>query len=276
MSFEILWGQPNERTPIDVHEVPISIADLAAPLEGFRLAVVSDLHYGRLVDTVYARRVVETVNAQEPDAVAVLGDLIDLSRRHLERCARIAAGLRGRFGVFACMGNHEYLTDGEAAAREYRRAGLDLLVNDHRRVTIDGADLVLVGLDDLREGRPDPVAAAEGVDGRWAVIVLAHNPDHAEHLDGIGRVDLMLSGHTHGGQISPWGRPIVTQTRYRRYARGLSAGPRCPVYTTRGVGVTRLPIRICCRPEIPIIRLTAAARPAGRPLLSGRRALYHG
>jgi len=257
MSFEILWGQPNGDTPIDVHEVPIPIAGLPPALAGFRLAVISDLHYGQLVDAAYARRVVDVVNAQQPDVIVLLGDLIDRARHQLAQCARIVAALRARAAVVGCLGNHECFTDADAAARHYRAVGINILINAHTRLAVDGADLILAGLDDRNCGRPDPAAALAGVDGHDPVIVLCHNPDQAEHLQAAGRIDLMLSGHTHGGQIAPWGVPIVTQTRYRKYISGLNIGPRCPVYTTRGVGVTRLPLRVCCRPEIPIIRLIA-------------------
>ena len=256
MSFEVLWGRPDGATPIDVHDVPVPIAGLAAGLDGFRLAVLSDLHFGRFVRDGYARRVVGLINAERPDAILTLGDLVSSRYSRTESCAEVLAELRAPRGVLGCLGNHEYYVGARFTAESFRRAGIDVLVNAHRRLrAAGGAELVVAGLDDHRRGRPDERKALAGVDADLPVILMCHNPDRAEMLpDGI-RVDLMLSGHTHGGQIVVSHRPVFTRIKCRKYSSGLAQGPRCQVYTSRGVGMVALPLRINCRPEIPVIRL---------------------
>ena len=258
MSLEVLWGRPNKATPIDIHEVRIPIVNLARPLQGLRLAMISDLHYGHYVLDDYAGYVTELVNAESPDVVLLLGDLVNNRPDQIAPCAKALSQLRAPLGVLGCLGNHEYYAGPRTAARTYRDGGIDILINSHRCIAVGDAELVIAGLDDHRLGRPDSRTALEGVDGELPAILMCHNPDHAECLDGSVRVDLMVCGHTHGGQIVLGDRPILTRTRYRRYWRGLVPGPHCRVYTSRGVGVVALPIRVNCRPEIPIFRLEIA------------------
>ena len=255
MNFEVQWGPPNAKTRIDIPEIPVPIVGLAPSLTGLRLAVVSDLHYGLFVWGAYAARVVRLVNAQRPDVICLPGDLINGPRKDLRPFIQAMARMRAPLGKFACLGNHEYSTGVPSAASALRQAGVNLLVNARQRIAVDGNELVIAGLDDHRMGRPDLATALAGLDDGLPVILLCHNPDHAESLDGDTRVDLMLSGHTHGGQIVICGRALSTQTVYRKYCSGMVAGPHCPVYISRGVGVVGVPLRVACRPEIPIFRL---------------------
>ncbi len=256
MNVEIAWGRPNARTPIDLTDVPIAIADLPPALEGFRLAVVSDVHYGRLVDEAFVRHLAALVNGQAPDAIVIAGDFIDRSRRRFDGCADLLRAFRAPSGVLGVLGNHEHRLGARRALEAYTAGGVDMLVNAHRTLGRGGAGLTLAGLDDCIEGRCDPVAALDGADPGRPVILACHSPDVAEALDGVARADLVVAGHTHGGQITLFGRPLMTQIRYRRYTRGLADGPRCRVYTSRGAGVTRIPLRVGARAEVPMIRLT--------------------
>ena len=104
MSVELAWGRPNERTPLDLTDVPIAIGDLPPALEGFRLAVVSDVHYGRLVDDAFVRHLAALVNGQAPDAIVIAGDFIDRSRRQFEGCVDLLRAFRAPAGVFGVLG----------------------------------------------------------------------------------------------------------------------------------------------------------------------------
>ncbi len=258
MIRDVLWGAPDEQTPIDVHEVEIPIADGLDGAEGLRIAVVSDLHFGRIVSAGFAARVVRITNELQPDIIVLLGDMIDRNQRHIGPCAEILADLRAPAGVFGCLGNHDHRAGGRHATEAFAAAGVDMLNNEHRRVRHGSVELIIAGVDDATTDRSDPAAATAGVDGRAPVILLSHNPDAADDLGGVERIDLMLCGHTHGGQIRLFGRAPITGIRNRAYACGLAHGPRCPVYTSRGLGFTRLPLRVDCRPELPVIRLVAA------------------
>ena len=252
---ELLWGRPDGRTAVDVHEVDIPLPDWPAALDGLRLAVLSDLHYGRFVFEPYTRRLVELVNASTPDLILLPGDTVNHLSQQVQPAAALLGGLRAPLGVWASLGNHDYYAAPRTVARGLEAAGIRVLVNQHVRLTLAGAEFILAGVDDRNHGRPDVRAALDGAAGALPVVLLSHNPDVAEELDSAGRVDLMVSGHTHGGQITLFGRPVVTRTRHRRYWRGLVRGPRCWVYTSRGVGMVGVPLRIGSRPEVPILRL---------------------
>lgn len=257
MKFEILRGPPGPQTPVDVHDVAIPVTGLPAPLEGFRIAVVSDLHYGRFVREAFTRRIIDLVHAQRPDLVLLPGDMVNHMAGHASPCARLLAALRAPCGVLASLGNHDHYAGRRTIRGAFEEAGIPVLVNAHRVVARGGARFTLAAIDDWRVGEPDFAAALRGADPADPVVLMSHNPDAAEHLPQGARVDLMVSGHTHGGQVTLFGRPIVTRIQHRRYARGLVRGPRCLVYTSRGVGMVGAALRVSCRPEVPILRLTA-------------------
>ena len=122
--------------------------------------------------------------------------------------------------------------------------------------TRGGAGLWVAGVDDLWEGSPDLAAALAGVPEAVPRILLCHNPDYAEQMQHTPRVDLMLCGHTHGGQVKiPFGPRPRLPIRHRRYAAGLVEGPCCQVYTSCGLGMVGVPIRFNCRPELAIVTL---------------------
>ena len=260
MSWDLLWGKPSERTPIDVHELELPLADLAKGLAGARLAVVSDLHYGRFAGDAYARRVVREVMACRPDLICLLGDLINGQASECARCAAVLADLRAPLGVFGVLGNHEHYGGWRTALDVYCEIGVQVMLNEHQVIRRNGAAMVLAGIDDHRRGRPDIAAALAGADPALPAVVLSHNPDPAHGIPADVRVDVMLSGHTHGGQVVLFDHPILTRTRHRQYFRGWAQGPRCRVYTNRGVGVVGLPLRLNARPEIPIFRLVRKAQ----------------
>ena len=148
-----------------------------------------------------------------------------------------------------------------------RRAGIRLLDRDHVFLGPEGLReepgedaLCLAGFGDLWEDEHDPADALVGVPGATPRLVLSHNPDYAERIPADLRVDLLLAGHTHGGQVRVPGRgtPVVPSAFGQKYAGGLCQGPRCPVQVSRGVGMAYLPVRIGVPPEIVELTLVRA------------------
>jgi hypothetical protein len=237
----------------------VAIADLPPAWDGATIALLSDLHAGGPPGWAYLRRVVAAVNAAAPDAIALTGDHIDCCGTATPELTDVLADLCAREGKFAVLGNHDYMADAAGVAAALSAAGIELLTNAHRILDRGGRKLCIAGVDDLRHGRPDAAGALTGVDAAIPRILLAHNPDYAECLPAGLRVDLMLCGHTHGGQIRPpFGAAPFLSLRFRRYGEGLVRGPSCPVYTSRGIGTAHLPFRVNCRPELPILTLRRA------------------
>jgi predicted MPP superfamily phosphohydrolase len=260
---------------VEVTRRSIGIRDLSAPLDGLRIVQLSDIHHGPWTSLNYVRDVVRQANALRPDLVVLTGDYVHQSDAYIEPVVREMAELRGRLGVVATLGNHDWWEDEARTLRAFARTSVRMLDNDRLFVTGDGtletsvgrADaahaLCLAGVGDLWEGSPDYARALDGVPPGMPRVLLSHNPDVAEEpplLRFAPRVDLMLSGHTHGGQVSlPGVGTLVTPSKYgNRYAAGLVQGPLGPVYVNRGIGTTIMPIRLGVRPEIAVIELRRA------------------
>lgn len=252
-----------------VSEAELSIADLAPSLDRYTIAALADLHHTPHADVAWLSHAIDTVNATAPDLIVLLGDYGEsfrrspiLSRRWyreaLDEMTPYLARLRARDGMIAVLGNHDYYAGAEMVRAWLQRLGAEVLVNRARNVERPGGALRIAGMDDLREGRTDRFAGCD-VASRVPTVVLSHNPDGILYLDPRLRVDGVLAGHTHGGQIViPAYGALVTMARTcgRRSASGWVRNARAPLYVTRGLGQQLpIPIRINCPPEIVVMRL---------------------
>jgi uncharacterized protein len=252
------------------HDIPI--AGLPAAFDGYRVAQISDLHCGPFADGARVDRWVAAVNRLEVDLVAVTGDLIASGATFVPVVAASLGKLRGRDGVFACMGNHDYFTDGEEMAQALEQAGLTVLRNRGVEVHRDGAALYVAGVDDTWTGRHDLDRALADRPPAAPALLLAHDPvlfpDAAKRA-----VDLTLSGHTHGGQLGvPFFAKRFNLARViTRFTTGLYQMGGATLYVNRGLGTTGLPIRLFVPPEIAVItlrRAPAAARSASAAVVA--------
>jgi len=234
----------------------IPVPNLPRQWDGARLAHLSDLHHGRLVPLKQIARAVELAVAARPDIVVCTGDFVTGRGAVTAALARTLKGLRAPLGVFAVLGNHDHWAGAGAVRGMLAKAGITLLDNRHIVLERGGGSLALAGVGDLWEDRQDLAAALAGVPAEVPRLLLCHNPDYADAMPSAPRVDLMLCGHTHGGQVKiPFGPRPMLPIRNRRYAAGLIRGPRCWMYVSRGIGMVGVPVRFNCRPELPVITL---------------------
>jgi hypothetical protein len=218
-----------------VSELVVEIAGLDDRHDGLRIAHLSDIHVGNLTPASHVRAAIDAANAARPDVVALTGDYVCWRRDEVDAARDQLAGLRAR-RVLAVLGNHDYFTSATGMTRALAANGYDVLKNAHTQVEIDGAPLAFVGLDDPVTRHADADHAFAGVDPGAPVIALCHAPDFAPRI--AGRADLVLSGHTHGGQIYIRG---VTDRLMKRlglhFRRGqFAVGDRTQLYVTPGVG----------------------------------------
>lgn len=252
------------------------VAELPEALEGFTIAQLSDLHARADTDVAALREVVARVNALHPDVVALTGDFVDDAAEALEGGVSEALGaLESPHGTYAVLGNRDVWTDPARIAAELGRVGVTVLQDASARIDHGGAGLWLLGLGD------SGVSAATGdsIDGFVAIwwerrealerllnglpmeeprVLLLHNPDVNEVFGGL-YLDLALCGHTHGGQVRLplLGAAYVPSCMGDKYVAGFAAGPSSPVYVNRGLGVTGIPARLNCRPEVTMMELHA-------------------
>ena len=243
-----------------VLSTPTAVLDSLPPAwDGVRIAHLTDLHAGWICGLDYLRRVVALTNAALPDIVVLTGDTVSRRGAVTPALTAVLRELKAPEGKFAVLGNHDHDCGAERVTAALREAGMDVLTNRRRLLDRTGQKLCLAGVDDVRQGRPDLPAVLGAVDPAVPRVLLTHNPDYAAHMPPRPRVDLMLCGHTHGGQIRlPFGPAPWVSLRHREYAEGMVRGPHCLVYTSRGIGMAYLPIRFNCRPELPVLTLRRA------------------
>jgi hypothetical protein len=242
-------------------EVPLP--GLPPALDGFRLVQLSDVHVGGLVTPGYLRRLLRTVAAEVPDLVVVTGDVTDLPDGGDGAGLRALAGAAGRHGVLACTGNHEAYHGGERTVAAIAAAGIPVLRQAHRVVA---GGLVVAGVDDPtflggRARLPEAIdAALAGRPAGLPVVLLCHQPSAVAHAAAAG-VDLMLSGHTHGGQVPPF--QLLTRLAYR-YLRGRHRIGRMLLHVSKGAGFWGPPLRVFAPADFASIALRAhCGRTAG-------------
>ena len=234
----------------------IAVPNLAGVFRGTRVALLTDIHHGPFVPLAYIRHVVEMTNALKPDLILLGGDYVSRSSQYIAPGVDTLTGLQASLGRYAVLGNHDHWESAPATRKALARAGIMLTDNTGFWIERDGARLRICGVGDLWCDRQYPAAAVGDATDRDAVIMLSHNPDFAEHLQDP-RVGLVLSGHTHGGQVivPGFGAPIVPSRYGQKYLHGLVQAPRCQVYVSRGVGTVSPPVRLFCRPEIALLTL---------------------
>ncbi|MGY2080621.1 metallophosphoesterase [Modestobacter sp. SYSU DS0657] len=241
-----------------VRRVPITIPRLDPALAGLRIVTFSDGHLSSTYGGRRFERVVETVNAQRPDVVAIVGDLVDGELDELREDVAPLADLVSEQGVFFVTGNHEYFVDTAAWLRHLPTLGVEVLRNERVELSRGGAAVDLAGIDDRTaagSGLPghgaDLDAALDGRDDARPVVLMAHQPVQVEHARAAG-VDLQLSGHTHGGQLWPFDYAVLLD---QPAVEGWSTHGDTQLYVTAGAGYWGPPMRVGARPEVTVIEL---------------------
>ncbi len=252
----------NAAEPPAVVRVDVPIANLPAALDGFRVVQISDLHVSAMIRRPEVERIVALANAQQADLVALTGDMMDGSVAALRDDMAPIADLLSRHGTFFVTGNHEYYSGADEWLAELRRLGVRPLRNERVRVEHDGAALELLGIDDWSAGRfggdhgPDLPRAASGRDPALPSVLLAHQPRAVDEAADFG-LDLVLSGHTHGGQLWPFGMLVRL---VQPYVAGLHLHRgRTRIYVSRGTGSWGPPMRLLARHELTVLTLRSAA-----------------
>ncbi len=266
-----LYSGEIERHWIDHRRITIQIAGLPTPMVGLRIAQVSDIHLESWTEPFFLREAVERVNRIHPDLVLLTGDFITAESHQsyfpaaaMKKCAEILADIQctQRYGI---LGNHDATVDPDAVVTALHAQNIPILRNRSTAIERGGARLWLAGIDDMLDGNPDldkaiPPQIRNIPDE--PVIFMGHEPDPAirilRHPAGAS-IRLMLSGHTHGGQVRlPLLGAIDLPPLGRRFVEGLYRLGSMQLYVNRGLGTVGVPFRFDCPPEITEITLSGA------------------
>jgi len=245
----------NDLYNLEVTRHEIFIDDLPEAIDGYRIAFVTDTHVVPIMRRSFYDEIVSHVTTFDPHAILLGGDFVTW-RRHIPLLVdTLIAHLRARDGVFAVLGNHDYWAGGEDVMAAMQAAGVRFLINEGVALPVP-----MVGIDELYRGTPDIERAFANVDPTKPCIALSHHPDIIDLLGGR-RIDLLLCGHTHGGQIRfPFFGAVVVPSRHEaQYAAGFHRVGNVLMYVSRGIGAIP-PIRILCRPEVATFVLRRGQR----------------
>lgn len=233
----------------------IVVPDLDPAHDGLRVAQLSDLHVGGYTPVERVRAAIDAANRFRPDLVVLTGDYLTHDRAAVTLMGEQLGGLDAP--TVATLGNHDRWTDPAGASRALDRLGYGVLENQNTTLTLRGAPFTVVGIDDLWTYTADPVKAMKGArDG--SRLYLAHVPRTAELLARWGKPMLVLSGHTHGGQVNlPVLTPMVRWMIREPYMAGLYEVEKVQLYVNRGVGNVGMALRVNAPPEVSLLTLRA-------------------
>jgi uncharacterized protein len=252
----------------EVSELEISIPGLPQAFDGMRIAQLSDIHLDDFTEPFYLRHVVHKVNNMQPDAVFLTGDYISdgvdskqFAVRAAWQCAQILSELQcGK--VYGVLGNHDIAVDADEVSKALRAHGVTLLRNSYLPIERAGGRLWLAGIDDPVWGHPNPEltipASIRNIPDE-PILLMCHAPDFADDLLKLPSgqaVSLMLSGHTHGGQVRlPIFGALELPSLGKKYVEGHFRLGKMQLYVNRGIGTIGLPFRLNCPPEIALFTL---------------------
>ncbi len=253
LAWQAFYVEPSRLT-VKTYNLPI------AELPPFRIAALTDLHVGSpFITRAKLQQVVAATNAQHPDLIVLLGDYViqGVVGGSFVEPRDIAADLRALqapLGVYGVLGNHDHIHDGKKISQEFNRAGIHMLDHQTQRLECRGQPFWLMGIGDAFKDPSDLPTLLAQISDAAPVIALTHNPD--VFVDLSPRVNLLLAGHTHGGQCAfpLLGRPIVPSSYGERYAIGHVYEKGHHLFVSPGIGTSILPVRFRVTPEISLIQ----------------------
>ncbi|HEX7159256.1 MAG TPA: metallophosphoesterase [Edaphobacter sp.] len=263
----VLYSGEIARHEMEIVDRTIHIDNLPAGLNGFRMVLLSDIHLDEYTEPFFLDRIVKRINALKPDLVLLNGDYVThgslsflFSKHAPYRCAEILSTLTAP-QVYAVLGNHDVAFGADVVTRSLTQFRIPVLINSYVPIERAGDRFWLCGLEDPGTSSPDPnLAIPAKPDG--PIILMSHEPDYADVIARHPRgplVDLILAGHTHGGQIRlPVLGALILPPMGQKYVQGHFQLNRMQLYVNRGIGTVGLPFRLNCPPEVTVITLQPA------------------
>jgi uncharacterized protein len=250
------YGAAIGKERYEIVERTIALSKLSPRLDGLRIVQLTDIHVGNFMKQAKLEWYVRAVNDLSPDIVALTGDFIGSSPHFISACAAALEKLDARHGVFACLGNHDFWVGADGVTEALQAAGVQVLRNEARTLSLKGAPLNIAGVDDPWRGKTDFDRALSMTHADAPTIMLCHQPDLFPAVVRRG-IDLTLAGHYHGGQVKLQflGMAVSPAHLISEFVEGLYSQDRSQLYVSRGIGVTGPPVRLNAPPEITLLHL---------------------
>ncbi len=246
--------EPNR---LKISQARVQMKRLPRRLDGLRIVLMADFHLFPFTSAKLVQQAIHEASALKPDLALFAGDFVYAEAEAAYELSPILAQLNAKLGSFAVLGNHDHVKGAAIVQSALRQSGIEVLNNRGVTLSIGPCGLYLAGVDSMAAGTPDVRAAFAALRSDASTLVLAHEPDTIDYYSQYVPIDLQLSGHSHGGQIRlPVVGPIILPPWGRRYPRGLYQVKDSQLFTSQGIGMVDLPVRVNCPPEIAEITLT--------------------
>jgi uncharacterized protein len=243
---------------IHIERLHLKLAGLPKAFRGMRILQFSDTHLGFHFHEKHLGELAEKIRDEKPDMVCFTGDLVDRSEfPESEGIIHVLQTIQAPLGCYSVLGNHDYHKNSNEVQSILEQSGFRCLRNQAVTLLKDGDPFTIAGVEDMAKGKPNIRTALQGVDPNGFILLLSHCPDYARHVINHS-VDLQLSGHSHGGQVR---LPFVGAVAYPPFGSLYPDGQyslgdgKMTLYTNRGIGVSQLPVRFMCQPELTVFTL---------------------
>ena len=240
---------------VKVTEVEINSTDIPNSFDGIRMVFISDIHYGPYLSHEQLAKIVDQIIQINPDLILLGGDYVFYRKKYIAPLFKELGRLHPPLGIFGVLGNHDHWADDNETRRKMRENKIICCDNKSFWVKKGSDSIKIGGVDDLWYGSQMPENTLRGLRKSDFAILLCHHPDYLENIHSE-LIDLTLSGHTHGGQVTLFGwAPLLPSEYGQKYRYGLIRSGNTQSYITSGVGTVMPPIRFFCPPEIVLLRL---------------------
>jgi predicted MPP superfamily phosphohydrolase len=246
--------EPNR---LKISQTRVQIKRWPRGLDGLRIVLMADFHLFPFTSADLIRQAIHEASMLSPDLVLLAGDFVYSEAEAAYELSPMLAQLNPKLGLIAVLGNHDHVKGAAIVRGALERSGIEVLSNRGATLSVGSSSFYLAGVDSMAGGVPDVHAAFASYRSDAPTLVLAHEPDTIDYYSRRVPIDLQLSGHSHGGQIRlPLVGPVILPLWGRRYPRGLYQVKDSQLFTSQGIGMVDLPVRINCPPEIAEITLT--------------------
>ena len=231
--------------------INITSNDVPQEFNNLRIVFISDIHHGPFFNIERVKKLVEKINIKNPDIIMLGGDYVHRSPKYIKPCFNELRNLKASLGVFGVLGNHDHWEDAELTKISMRQVGIHQLDNTAFWVYKNGQKIKIGGVGDYFEDIQDINPTIKDANVNDFVILLTHNPDYVENIK-TKKIDLVLGGHTHGGQVTLFGlwAPVVPSRYGQKYRTGIINNENTKVIVSNGIGTITPPVRFFARPQI--------------------------